>query len=262
MTFRARPKKVHAGHNLVWIGYKLPAGSLLVVPSTAAGHSIPSTIPPYVPYRTFATFLESLKGGVPSRIDSSVLRSMSGGVRGWLKAALRSMQLIDASDVPTTALHRLVAAEGTMRQRLLRELFAGTYEFLGRRVDLAAATPAEIEAAFAARGARGDTVRKSIAFMLSMAKEAGVGLSPHLVKRGAIRRSDGRRRRPGLVEPPQASPRAALRSEGAPSQAGSGTAAPIAELVQKLPPFDATWSDELKLKWFAAYDRLMSAILG
>lgn len=232
------------------------------MPSTAASDSNPGTIPPYVPYRTFTTFVESLKSGVPSRIDKSVLRSMSGGVRGWLKAALRSMQLIDASDVPTTALHRLVAAEGAMRQRLLRELFGGTYGFLSRRVDLAVATPAEIEAAFAARGARGDTVRKSIAFMLAMAKEAGVVLSPHLVKRGAILRSDSRRRRPGLVEPPRASPKAALRSEGTTLAAGAATAAPIADLVQKLPPFDATWSDELKLKWFAAYDRLMSAILG
>jgi len=94
-------------------------------------------IPPYVPYRTFVTFLDSLKVGVPSHIDKSVLKSMSGGVRAWLKAALRAMRLIDAASVPQDSLHRLAAAESDLRKRLLKGLkwFAGFERLMSARKD-------------------------------------------------------------------------------------------------------------------------------
>ena len=47
-------------------------------------------------------------------------------------------------------------------------------------MELAVTTPAKLESAFVDTGATGDTVRKSIAFMLAFAKDAGVELSPHL----------------------------------------------------------------------------------
>jgi hypothetical protein len=200
-------------------------------------------IPPYVPYRTFLTFLDSLRGGMPSHVDKSVLTSMSGAVQSWLKTSLRAMGLIDRAGVPQERLCALVTAEGQDRNRLLREIFESTYGFLSKDVDLQSTTPARLEAAFVAAGASGDTVRKAVAFMLSLARDAGIELSPHLSKPGALPR-------PGR-------PPARKRAGGE----GTGLVPDhwVDRLVQKFPEFDPAWPDELKAKWFDGFDRLVDA---
>lgn len=218
-------------------------------------------IPPYVPYRTFVTFLDGLKGGVPSHIDKSVLKSMSGGVQAWLKASLRAMKLIDATSVPQPALHRLAAAEAETRQRLFRGLFLSTYAFLKPSVDLAVTTPAKLESAFVETGATGDTVRKSVAFMLAFAKDAGVELSPHLLKRGAMRRPTRPRasRHRGGRAPDTHGAAAEVPRHGAKADRRQPPQDWLDRLAAKFPDFDPTWNDDLKAKWFTAFDRLMSA---
>ncbi len=231
----------------------------------AAGDSIEPrhrAIPPYVPYRTFVTFLDSLKVGVPSHVDKSVLKSMSGGVQAWLKASLRALRLIDAASVPQDALHKLAAAEGAVRKRLLKSLFTSTYGFLVPSVDLAVTTPAKLESAFFDTGASGDTVRKSIAFMLAFAKDAGVELSPHLLKRGAMSRRTPRRApaKEGLRSADDAAGKAEEQRSGVVDSVHGPPSRDWAEqLLDKFPTFDPAWNDDLKEKWFAGFERLMSA---
>ncbi len=218
-------------------------------------------IPPYVPYRTFVTFLDTLKDGVPSHIDKSVLPSMSGGVQAWLKASLRTMRLIDAASVPQDALYKLAAADGDLRKRLLKALFASTYRFLLPSVQLAVTTPAKLESAFIETGTTGDTVRKSIAFMLSMAKDAGVELSPHLLKRGAMsRRTALRVSRPKSGRAADAAGKA-LEARSGPRNDGRRPPSKdwLDQLLDKFPSFDPAWNDDLKAKWFAGFERLISA---
>jgi hypothetical protein len=122
-------------------------------------------------------------------------------------------------------------------------------------------TPAQLEAAFVARGASGDTVRKSIAFMLAMAKDAGVELSPHLTKRGALSRKlpqGASRQRIGHTNPPPSVPDGQQdRRKPTPHIPLSGDW--LARLVAKFPDFDPAWNDELKAKWFETFERLLSA---
>ena len=50
-------------------------------------------VPPYVPYRTFQTFLEFLQDGIPARIDRSVWGSRFSGSSGTqLMTALKVLQ--------------------------------------------------------------------------------------------------------------------------------------------------------------------------
>lgn len=218
-------------------------------------------IPPYVPYRTFLTFLDSLKVGVPSHIDKSVLKSMSGGMQQWLKASLRAMKLVDHDSVPQAMLYDLASSpDGHERKKLLKEVFASTYAFLRESVELEVTTPAKLESAFIATGATGDTVRKCIAFMLSMAKDAGVELSPHLLKRGAIpRRAAARqsRQKNGTGANTGQKPQDAAETRPEPPKPPVGDW--MDQLLGKFPNFDPDWPDELKAKWFEGFERLMNA---
>lgn len=141
-------------------------------------------LPPYVPYKTFMTFLEHLKAiGMPSHIDKSVMASLSGGMQSWLKAGLRTMQLIDAESAPTETLHRLVASSGVERKQVLFKVFQHTYTFLNGKVDLKNTTPSKLRAAIVELGAQGETVNKIVAFMIAMGKDAGVEMSTLLTTR-------------------------------------------------------------------------------
>jgi hypothetical protein len=142
-------------------------------------------LPPYLPYKTFLTFLDHLRAiGVPSHIDKSVMKSMSGGMQSWLRAALRYMNLVTgADDVPTPTLKRLVEAQGEDRKAVLRELFDRSYAFLLTDIDLSNTTPAKLRSAITAINQSSDTADKIIAFLLALAKDAGVPLSKLLTTR-------------------------------------------------------------------------------
>ena len=151
-----------------------------------------SPLPPYVPYRTFLNFLDSLKNVVmPSHIDKAVIGSLSGGMQSWLKASLKSMKLVDVEARPQERLRKLVASEGEDRKVLLRELFNATYApLLKGKVDLQSTTTPNLKSAFAELGAQGETIDKQVAFLMALAKDAGLELSAHL------KRSTPQRRRP------------------------------------------------------------------
>lgn len=148
-------------------------------------------LPPYMPYKTFITFLDHLRAiGIPSHIDKSVMSNLSGGMQSWMKAALKYMDLITTDDTPTKRLEELVAAQGDQRKALLVNVFEETYAFLEGKVDLKNTTPVKLREAVVAAGATGETVEKIIAFMVSMAKDAGIPLSKLLTTRApSVRRN-------------------------------------------------------------------------
>ena len=165
------------------------------------------TLPPYMPYRSFLTFLDHLRAvGMPSHIDKGAMASMSGAMQSWTKASLRYMRLIDADDVPDERLKKLANAQGDERKALLRELFASTYGFL--KVDLSNTTAPKLREAIAELGAQGETVEKVIAFLVAMGKDANVPLSAYLTKRAPrVRRTKNTARKEGSGNGTPAPPR-------------------------------------------------------
>lgn len=146
-------------------------------------------LPPYLPYKTFTSFLDQLRNvGMPSHIDKSVMTSMSGAMQSWLKSALRYMRLVDADDAPDPRLVKLVNSKGDDRKAALMTLFKSSYAFLDGKVDLSNTTPQKLRTTVVDLGASGETADKIMAFMIAFGKDAGMTLSPHLLKRAAPQR--------------------------------------------------------------------------
>jgi hypothetical protein len=141
-------------------------------------------LPPYVPWRTFETYIDSLKAfgsSLPNVIDRDSMRTFSGATQSWLLGALRSLKMVDEKGVPRPRLKQIVDASPEDRKGLYRQVIEAEYKFLDG-INLQGATPRQIDAAFESTGATGDTVRKCIGFFVGMAKAADIPLSPLIEK--------------------------------------------------------------------------------
>jgi hypothetical protein len=217
--------------------------------STLAGNPVP----PYVPYRTFRNFVDSLKQGIPSRIDRSVMPSMSGALQGQLTATLKYLELVSDAGHPTTALTALVNSEGAERTKTLRTVLFAAYPFLFDRAqfDLTAATPRMMQEQFEHAGAGGGTIAKCINFFLAAAKDADITLSPHITNGRNNRGPRVRRLARADVQQNQG---------GMPDGSNSNNVGDLSWsqlLLSKFPSFDPAWPDEVKAKWFDGFHRLM-----
>jgi hypothetical protein len=214
-------------------------------------------LPPYVSYRTFRNFIDGLQQRMPSRIDRSYWGDMLSGSTGTqLMASLRFLGLIDDYGRPTARLKPLVAAKGDQRNSILRDMANEAYGFvLKGQLDPQAATYAELEELFHDRfQLTGDLSRKCLKFFIELVSDAGMFLSPFITKRF--------RTAHGVAGTKAVTKRTSTRTgrnlkilptpEEVPYQTPWDTM-----LLTKFPTFDPTWSDEVKLKWFAAFDELL-----
>jgi hypothetical protein len=214
-------------------------------------------LPPYVSYRTFCNFVDGLQQRVPSRIDRSYWGNILSGSTGTqLMAALRFLGLIDANGKPTERLKPLASAKGEPKAQLLREIASEAFSFvLDSSLDLESATYAQLEEVFHNTFQLTDDVRrKCVKFFIALVSDAGVALSPFITKRTRsvytsagtktiAKRIAGRTNRNSLVP---------KTSDELPGQSAWHRM-----LLDKFPNFDPAWNDEIKLKWFAAFDEML-----
>lgn len=147
----------------------------------------------YLAFRTFMSAIESLEQGVPKRLDRTMWKSQSGQTQGQIMMALRFFGLIDDDDVPTVALHRLIAPENKDRRpeqigALLRHAYKGILDH-----DLTRMTPKMLEELMSDYNVQGDTRRKAVTFFLQAARYADLPMHPLLFSQ--IRTSSPRRKR-------------------------------------------------------------------
>jgi hypothetical protein len=145
--------------------------------------------PAYVPHKTLSNFINSLKeNGTPSQIDRSVLKSMSGSDQSAILGSLKYLGLISEQGVPTTDFQQLIDSDEEHRRPLMRNVLTKAYAFLfSGSIDLKRATTKQVEDAFRDQGISGSTVVKCMAFFLAAAKEAGIGVSPHVKTPAPVR---------------------------------------------------------------------------
>ncbi len=211
--------------------------------------------PPYLAYRTFSNYLDSLRTNIPHRIDRTVLGNMSGVVQSQLLATLRYLSLIQADGTPTARLEALVGCESEKKKEILHEILRASYPFMFTPdFVLARATPGQVHERFAAEKVQGDTIRKAVSFFLRAAREAGVALSPHLrMPRRVTRQASGRSPYRGGQSKGDSDTETSQESGGSPSAKD-----PIlTELLAKFPTLDPSWPDEVKTKWFESFQELM-----
>jgi hypothetical protein len=214
-------------------------------------------LPPYVSYRTFHNFIERLQEQMPSRIDRSYWGDILSGSTGiQLMAALRFLNLVDANGKPLERLRLLVSARGEQRAQLLRIIAYDAFSFvLESSLDLESATYAQLVEVFHSTFQLTDDVsRKCVKFFIALANDAGMPISPFITKRTRAthttsgtkvmsKKSGNRTSRNSLI--PQA-------EDEIPNHSTWNSL-----LLSKFPNFDPSWSDDLKLKWFTAFDELL-----
>jgi hypothetical protein len=137
-------------------------------------------VPPYLPLKTFLTALDSLREGVPSRIDRGIWRSQSGAVQGQIMIAFRFFGLLNEADEPTMPLlEQLAQADDVERKKLLKPLVEKCYQPIIAR-DLTKMTPNMLSEEMGKFGVSGGTVQKSVTFFLQLAKHLELAMSPFL----------------------------------------------------------------------------------
>ncbi len=172
--------------------------------------------PPYTSYRTFRTFIQDLREhGLPSRVDRSVLTRFSGVVGMQLTHALRFLGLIEEGGRPTQRLRELVDAEDAGRWRetlldLIRREYAPLFA-----IDLESATPSHFHDTFRKAFPAADAVvQKCVTFFLYAANDAGLTLSPRVLKGRKPRSPTPRRRHPAAPPPAFEAPPPPLQPGG------------------------------------------------
>ncbi|OGO39839.1 MAG: hypothetical protein A2147_03780 [Chloroflexi bacterium RBG_16_57_8] len=230
-------------------------------------------LPPYVSYRTFRNFIDQLGPRVPARIDRSYWGAMlSGSSGGHLMAALRFLDLIDDREQPTDRLKSLASAKGNHDHRVsvLHSIATDSYAFVFQgSEDPQNSTYAQMEEKFLARyPLKPDVSRKCLKFFFELSHDAGIPQSPFITKRFR----SGHASTGTKTVAKRTTTRAVTKTTTA--RTNRDTAVPrdtdeVPELsswdrmlLTKFPTFDPAWSDEVKMKWFSAFDELMKRILA
>jgi hypothetical protein len=221
--------------------------------------SIKKRLPPYVSYRTFYHFIEYLEqNGIPSRVDRSVGGDRySGSTWTQLLGALHFLGLIDTNDTPTVQLKQMVAAREEARTQALNKICFDSYRFLmGSSFDPKTATPSQLEGTFheVYNMSKPDMVRKCIKFFIEIAQDAGIPLSPHIIKKSRrTHLGTGTKKSTKKFEMSMENRHEIPKSKELMPQNFQWDKI----LLEKFPDLDPSWSDELKVKWFAAFDELL-----
>ena len=247
-----------------------------------------TTVPPYVPYRTFQTFLEFLQEGIPARIDRSVWGSRFSGSSGTqLMTALKVLQLVDSEGHPQPVLEELVYAEGARRRDLLRGLLEDYYRPVFQ-LDLSRATKNQFHEAFRSFGAREGVLTKCEAFFIRAAQDAGIQLSQYILagrhqgrrKQSAGRgQARGRATASGAQPTPETAAHAAPMTAVGPAEQAAPAPAPVSSaaiaessprlaaklnvaemILSKFPDFDPAWSSEVQAKWLDSMTKLYEGL--
>jgi hypothetical protein len=162
-------------------------------------------VPPYIPYKTFRTFIDDVRQhGIPLRLDSSSLSRISGSTRNQLISGLRFLGLVNENNELSPELETLKEAETPEEWKprlasLLREAYAEIMEH-----DLTRISPGHLVEEFKKQyNAKDEVNRKCVTFFLHAAKDAGIELSPRVLKftRSAPRRSPTPSKKKAEFEP-------------------------------------------------------------
>ncbi len=213
-------------------------------------------LPPYVSYAAFRRFIDSLKQGIPSRIDRSVVGWLSPAGQAQLILALRFLGLTGQNGDPTEKLEDMAVAQGPLRQKLLRETVTGAYRHLLGGLNLQKATRSQLEERFKKAGASGVTLRKCIAFFVGAMDDSGIAHSQYTAKRHAGRPIGARSAR-NKAAGREREESAGINELDRPVAEPGREDPRIVALVERLPVFDPTWSDDVKAKWFEAFQGLL-----
>jgi hypothetical protein len=153
-----------------------------------------SLTPAYTTYKSFINLINDLREGpIPPHIEYSVVSGSNSG-KATMLASLKALKLIHDDKRPTDALKALVRDKENYKENL-RKVLQEAYPYLfDGAIDLSNTTTEGVANRFKDAGANGSTIAKGMAFFLSAAKEAGIGVSAR-VKPPQLPKTNGTKRR-------------------------------------------------------------------
>ncbi|MEX0704957.1 MAG: hypothetical protein WD069_22850 [Planctomycetales bacterium] len=151
------------------------------------GEAGQKTIPAYVSFDTFLSFVGSLKDSiVPQHIDRGMMDGMAGGVQSHLLSALRFLGLVHGKDdAVREEFRQLVAAHGTSEWKpALDATLKSAYSDVSDEVDISNTTDRKLRDAFKkAFSVEKSMLDRAVRFYVRGMREAGIPVSPHVGKR-------------------------------------------------------------------------------
>jgi len=223
-------------------------------------------IPPYVPYRTFQTFLEFLlEEGIPGRIDKTVWGPRFSGSSGTqLMTALKVLELVDSEAHPDDKLDRLVHAEGEERRALLRDILEGFYKPVFE-LDLSRASKGQFRDAFRRFGTKEGVLTKCEAFFIRAAQAAGIKLSQRILAgrhgAGRLRNSGTSVRSRAVAAQPVNTAKTERVVDVDPASQELSTQLELADrILAKYPDFDPAWDPSVQTRWLEGMTRLYEGL--
>ena len=223
-------------------------------------------IPPYVPYRTFQTFLEFLlEEGIPGRIDKTVWGPRFSGSSGTqLMTALKVLELVDSEAHPDDKLDRLVHAEGEERRALLRDILEGFYIPVFE-LDLSRASKGQFRDAFRRFGTKEGVLTKCEAFFIRAAQAAGIKLSQRILAgrhgAGRLRNSGTSVRSRAVVAQPVSTEKNERAVDVEPASQELSKQLELADrILAKYPDFDPAWDPSVQTRWLEGMTRLYEGL--
>lgn len=153
--------------------------------------------PPYTAYQSLKSLIGAAHdhGGAPGRYDRTVLSNYSGAVASQLLLALRFLDLTDEKGVPQPKLEKLIKSYGTDDWKpdlseILKQGYAPIFT-----LNLMQASPGQFSEKFKdAYQCDGETLRKGSTFFLNAASDAGIQISPYIMKGKRTRTVTAKRR--------------------------------------------------------------------
>lgn len=152
---------------------------------STAEKQVDRVAPPYVAFKSFKNFVGMLSStGVPTRVDKSVMGTLSGSTQSHLTGAFKFLNLIEENGTPTSKLHQLVKSYGTPDwPGALKAACTEAYEDIVNGIDLEKASARELDGCFESLGLSGSGLDKVVRFYVASLKDSKVAYSSYIDKR-------------------------------------------------------------------------------
>lgn len=136
----------------------------------------------HVSYRVWERFLDDLSVFMPAKFETFYFKDsgFTRSSRSVLRCALLAFGLMSPDGTPTPELKELVEADAETRPILLESTVRNAYARLASRLDLAHASRGQIREYLRSIGVTGGISRRNLAFVMAVASEGRIHLSPRI----------------------------------------------------------------------------------
>ena len=213
--------------------------------------------PPCVSFKTFFNFIGTLAPNIPARIDRGVWSVYLSGSNGKAVVnAMRFLGMLDQHDAPTNELRKYLLADSDGKLTTFSAIIRNSYgRIFDGTISLDNATSEQLRDFFKNTfSITKEDADKCVKFLTDACKYANVRVSAYLMDKNKRKRTVSQK------SIPVADKIDADNTLSTPKIVQNNNLSKRTDLFDKLPDFDATWSDELKFAWMKIYETIINSV--